>query len=74
MSFDGVPIVTTLAEIDEQIELLHVTRETFIRMTLARIPPTPPNYQRIVRLNEMGVLPESDLTELEAGANRCAIS
>ncbi len=28
----------------------------------------------IVRLNEAGVLPDSDLTALEAGANRCAIS
>ncbi len=72
--FDGVPIATTLGEIDEQVGILHETRETFVRMTLARIPPTPPNYQRIVRLNEAGVLPESDLTGLEAGANRCAIS
>jgi glyoxylase-like metal-dependent hydrolase (beta-lactamase superfamily II) len=72
--FDGVPIATTLAEIDEQVGMLHATRETFMRTTLARIPPTPPNYQRIVRLNEAGVLPDSDLTELEAGANRCALS
>ena len=72
--FDGVPIATTLAEIDEQVGLLHATRETFVQMTLARIPPTPPNYQHIVRLNEAGALPESDLTALEAGANRCAIA
>jgi len=72
--FDGVPIVSTLAEIDEQVGMLHTTRETFVRTTLARIPPTPPNYQRIVRLNEAGMLPESDLTALEAGANRCAIA
>ncbi len=72
--FDGVPIISTLAEIDNQVGLLHATHETFVQMMLARIPPTPPNYQRIVRLNEAGVLPESDLTELEAGANRCAIS
>ena len=72
--FDGAPIASTLAEIDEQVDMLHATRETFVQTTLARIPPTPPNYQRIVRLNEAGVLPESDLTALEAGANRCAIS
>jgi glyoxylase-like metal-dependent hydrolase (beta-lactamase superfamily II)/rhodanese-related sulfurtransferase len=74
VSFDGVPIATTLGEIDEQVGILHETRETFVRMMLARIPPTPPNYQRIIRLNEMGALPDSDLTGLEAGANRCAIS
>jgi glyoxylase-like metal-dependent hydrolase (beta-lactamase superfamily II) len=72
--FDGVPIVSTLAEIDEQVAMLHSTRATFVRTTLARIPPPPPNSQRIVKLNETGVLPEDDLTELEAGANRCAIS
>ena len=72
--FDGVPIATTLAEINEQVGMLHATREMFVRTTLARIPPTPPNYQRIVRLNEAGVLPEGDPTALEAGANRCAIS
>jgi glyoxylase-like metal-dependent hydrolase (beta-lactamase superfamily II)/rhodanese-related sulfurtransferase len=72
--FDGIPIASTLAEIDERVGLLHATRETFVRTTLARIPPTPPNYQRIVRFNEVGVLPEGDLTALEAGANRCAIS
>ncbi len=72
--FDGVPIVSTLAEIDEQVGILHATRAMFVQMTLARIPPTPPNYQRIVRLNEAGMLPDSDLTALEAGANRCAIA
>ena len=74
MPFDGVPLVTTLAEIDERVHVLHTTRTTFVQTTLAHIPPTPPNYQRIVRLNEAGIIPERDVTELEAGANRCAIS
>jgi hypothetical protein len=39
-----------------------------------RLLPTPPHYERIVRLDEAGVLPERDLTTLEAGANRCAIA
>ncbi|GAC1397598.1 MAG: hypothetical protein NVSMB49_03650 [Ktedonobacteraceae bacterium] len=64
----------TFTQIDEQVCLLHATRDTFMRMTLLRIPSTPPNYQRIVRLNEMGMLPEQDVTELETGANRYAIS
>ncbi len=72
--FDGKLVGARLAEIDEQVGLLHATRATFVRTMLARIPPTPPNYERIVRLNEAGVLPEGDLTELEAGANRCAIA
>ena len=72
--FDGVPIMTTLADIDEQISILHATRREFVREVLARIPATPPNYERIVTLNERGLLPEVPITELEAGANRCAIA
>jgi glyoxylase-like metal-dependent hydrolase (beta-lactamase superfamily II)/rhodanese-related sulfurtransferase len=74
VTFDGDPIASTLAGIQEQVEVIHATREVFIQQILARIPPTPPNYERIVKLNEEGVLPERDITELEAGANRCAIS
>ncbi len=74
VAFNGDPIATTLAGIVEQVGAIHATREVFLEQILARIPPTPPNYERIVRLNEEGVLPERDVTELEAGANRCAIS
>ena len=72
--FDGIPIAATLAEIDEQVEILHASREAFLQQILARIPATPPNYHQIVKLNEMGLLPENGVTDLEAGANRCAIS
>ncbi len=72
--FDGVPIMTTLARIDEQVSMLHATRSHFVQNLLSRLPATPPNYTRIVRLNEQGLLPEVPVTELEAGANRCAIS
>ncbi len=74
VAFDSDPIASTLAGIKEQVEVIHATREVFMQQVLGRIPPTPPNYERIVRLNEEGVLPERDVTELEAGANRCAIS
>jgi Metallo-beta-lactamase superfamily len=72
--FDGVPIMATLREIDEQVDILHATRSDFGRILLSRLPATPPNYAQIVRLNEQGLLPEQPVTELEAGANRCAIS
>lgn len=74
VAFDSDPIASTLTDILEQVGVIHATREVFIEQILARIPPTPPNYERIVRLNEEGTLPERDATELEAGANRCAIS
>lgn len=49
-------------------------RPDFVRVLLSRIPATPPNYDQIVMLNERGLLPEVPATELEAGANRCAVS
>jgi len=72
--FDGKPVVARLSEIDEHIGLLHETRTVFVETLVQRLPPTPPNYERITRLNEAGLVPEGDVTELEAGANRCAIS
>jgi glyoxylase-like metal-dependent hydrolase (beta-lactamase superfamily II) len=72
--FDGIPIAATLAEIIEAVGIIHAPRDLFVEQLMMRIPPAPPNYRRIVTLNEMGLLPESDMTVLEAGANRCAIS
>lgn len=72
--FDGRPIGARLAEIEERVELLHVSRDVFIETLLRRLPPTPPNYERISVLNEAGLFPAQDVTDLEAGANRCAIS
>jgi glyoxylase-like metal-dependent hydrolase (beta-lactamase superfamily II) len=74
VAFDGVPIGARLAEIDEQVDLLHTRRTVFVETLIERLPPTPPNYEHITWLNEAGLLPEHDVTELEAGANRCAIS
>src|SRR5439155_2091886 len=47
---------------------------TFAEHVLGRIPPTPSNHHAIVAWNEAGELPEGDPTDLEAGANRCALS
>jgi len=74
MPFDGEPIGARLSEIDEQVGILHTTQTVFVETLLRLLPPTPPNYERITRLNEAGKVPDGDVTELEAGANRCAIS
>ena len=37
-------------------------------------PPPPEDHDRIAELNRAGELPEGDATELEAGANRCAVA
>jgi glyoxylase-like metal-dependent hydrolase (beta-lactamase superfamily II)/rhodanese-related sulfurtransferase len=72
--FDGKPVGARLSEIDEHVGLLHATQTVFVETLVRRLPPTPPNYERITSLNEAGLMPEGDVTELEAGANRCAIS
>jgi len=72
--FDGKPVGARLSEIDEYVGLLHATQTVFVETLLKRLPPTPPNYERIVTLNEAGLVADHDVTELEAGANRCAIS
>src|SRR5437016_1980097 len=73
VAFDGRPISATLREVQERTSLLHETEEPFVSRVLARLPPTPPNHHRIVALNHAGALPD-DPTELEAGANRCAVA
>ncbi len=72
--FDEIPITTTLAQIEEEVGIFHATREVFIEQIMRRLPPTPPNYLQVVRFNEVGLVPISGVTDLEAGANRCAIS
>jgi glyoxylase-like metal-dependent hydrolase (beta-lactamase superfamily II) len=72
--FDGNPVAARLGEVADKLSDWLSSEERFVERILQRIPPTPPNYTRIVELNEAGVLPESDPTDLEAGANRCAVS
>jgi len=73
VAFDGRPISATLEEVQERTSLLRETEETFVSQILTRLPPTPPNHHRISVLNEAGTLPD-DPTELESGANRCAVA
>lgn len=71
--FSGEPLVTTVARAHAVVPLLDQDEATFVETILGRIPPTPPNHHAIVEANEAGELPPGDLTDLEAGANRCAV-
>src|SRR5579864_8506783 len=73
-AFDRKPICGRLREISTRIGPWLRSEDDFVTAILSRIPPTPPNYVRIVELNEAGTMPEGDPTDLEAGANRCAVS
>lgn len=71
--FDRSVVCETLGAAREAIRLPE-DAAAFVSDTLRRIPPTPPNHHTIVKLNEAGELPHGDPTDLEAGANRCALS
>jgi glyoxylase-like metal-dependent hydrolase (beta-lactamase superfamily II) len=73
VAFDGQALVATLAEVSQRVAFLTLSEAVFVEHILARIPPAPPNHHHIVELNEAGRLPAGDLTDLEAGANRCAV-
>jgi hypothetical protein len=72
--FDRNPIADTLASVTARVGMLGLTEDEFVTAILDRIPEPPPHHARIVALNEAGALPPGDPTDLEAGANRCAIS
>jgi glyoxylase-like metal-dependent hydrolase (beta-lactamase superfamily II)/rhodanese-related sulfurtransferase len=72
--FDGVAHADTLEHVRSAISLAALPESAFVSTILARIPANPPNHLTIVRINE-GVEPmPTDLLDLEAGANRCAIN
>lgn len=72
--FDGAPVAARLEAVRERVAGLRLTETEFVEWILAHLPPTPPNHSRIVALNEAGGWPEGEVTALEAGANRCAVS
>jgi glyoxylase-like metal-dependent hydrolase (beta-lactamase superfamily II)/rhodanese-related sulfurtransferase len=72
--FDGRVLSSPISAVAAKLNDWLTSEKAFVARILERIPPTPPNYARIVELNEAGTLPEGDPTDLEAGANRCAVS
>src|SRR5512140_281194 len=72
--FDGRAITSTLAEVRDRVNTLPQEESAFVQHIMAHIPPTPPNHHEIVKMNEKGLFPKGDPTDLEAGANRCAVS
>jgi hypothetical protein len=73
MPFDKIPLMASLGELRNQVKLLQLSESEFVEALVSRIPPVPPNHERIIELNEVGSLIENPI-ELEVGANNCAIS
>jgi glyoxylase-like metal-dependent hydrolase (beta-lactamase superfamily II)/rhodanese-related sulfurtransferase len=74
IDFDGTPIQTTIGSIKKNVSILQLNEEEFIYTIQQRIPPTPANYLSIVEKNISGDFGDINPADLEAGANRCAIS
>ena len=72
IAFDNRAIAAPLRAIDTWLSAWLTSESSFVERVTSGLPPTPPNFARIVALNEAGEMP-GDPTELEAGANRCAV-
>ena len=71
--FDGRPVAARMDAVDRWLPAWLASEPAFVERVTSNLPPTPPNFAQIVDLNEAGELPAGDPTDLEAGANRCAV-
>jgi glyoxylase-like metal-dependent hydrolase (beta-lactamase superfamily II) len=71
--FDGQPVAARMGDVGTWLAGWLTSESAFVDRVTSHLPPTPPNFARIVEFNEAGEFPDSDPTELEAGANRCAV-
>ena len=71
---DGRAVAARMGDIDPWLGEWLSSEQTFVDRVVSKLPPTPPNFTRIVELNELGDAAVGDPTDLEAGANRCAVA
>lgn len=71
--FDGQPVAARAHDVSTWLSDWIASESAFVERVTSKLLPTPPNFVRIVELNEVGEFPTDDPTELEAGANRCAV-
>ena len=74
IDFDNTAIQTTIGNIKQNVAILQLNEAEFINTILQRIPSTPANYLSIIEKNIKGDFSDINPLDLEAGANRCAIS
>lgn len=72
--FDNKLLLSTLKTIRETVALVNMEEADFVRTITSRVPPAPANYLAIVEANLRGELRNINPEDIEAGANRCAIS
>lgn len=74
VAFDQKIISASIGDIRNKVAVLNLSKNDFVKTILSKIPPTPPNYLKITDMNLLGDMEGVNVEELEAGANRCAIS
>jgi glyoxylase-like metal-dependent hydrolase (beta-lactamase superfamily II) len=74
IAFDGRAVSARMEEVTTRLSDWLGSQSGFVERVRSRLPPAPPNFVRIVELNEAGEFPPGDPTDLEAGANRCAVA
>jgi glyoxylase-like metal-dependent hydrolase (beta-lactamase superfamily II) len=74
IAFDGRAVAAQMGDVETWLSGWLASEAAFVERVTSTLPPTPPNFARIVELNEAGEFPTSDPTDLEAGANRCAVT
>ena len=57
IQFDGRPITARLSDVETWLADWLVSEAAFVDRVTSKLPPTPPNFSRIVELNELGELP-----------------
>jgi glyoxylase-like metal-dependent hydrolase (beta-lactamase superfamily II) len=73
IAFDGVAVAAPMNDVSTWLSEWLACESAFVDRVTSNLPATPPNFARIVELNEAGEFPSGDPTALEAGANRCAV-
>jgi glyoxylase-like metal-dependent hydrolase (beta-lactamase superfamily II) len=73
VAFDGRVVGACVKDIGGWLSRWLESESAFVDRVTSNLPAAPPNFARIVELNEAGEFPATDPTDLEAGANRCAV-
>ena len=73
IAFDGRAVAAQMGDLTTWLSGWLASEPAFVDRVTSKMLPTPPNFARIVELNEAGEFPTGDPTDLEAGANRCAV-
>lgn len=74
VDFDGKPIKSSIGDLKRNLSVIQLPKNEFINTILNKLPAVPSNHLAIVERNLTGNILDVNPIDLEAGANRCAVS